>query len=191
MNEIAIRHALIQELEKNPDNCHGIIIEELGICRGSARIDLAVINSSFHGYEIKSESDSFKRLESQILYYSRCFEYVTLVISSKHVGKSLSICPDWWGITEVKSKEGKIEFFEHTTCRKNPSIDPNAIVQLLWKEEAASALINVDNEAKTSGMTRTDLWMELVDRYELEQLCSVVKEKLISRNNWREHFLYD
>ena len=186
MNELTIRHALTQELTKDFVNCQGIIIDELSICGGLARIDIAVINSSFHGYEIKSQADTFRRLESQISYYNRCLEYVTLVISSNHVDKSFSICPDWWGITEVKSGENEIVFHEHRNCIKNPSIDPNAIVQLLWKEEAANALINVDNGARISGKTRKDLWIALVEQYELDQLCSIVKEKLLTRNNWRE-----
>ncbi|WP_052770006.1 sce7726 family protein [Paenibacillus sp. IHB B 3415] len=51
-----------------------IVVDELDVCFGSARVDVAVINGRLHGFEIKSESDNLDRLPSQIEFYSRVFE---------------------------------------------------------------------------------------------------------------------
>lgn len=190
MRECEIREALKKSLRKDLVDISGIIVEELSVCGGSARVDMAVIGPSLHGYEIKSEFDTFKRLNSQITYYNRCFEYVSLVVSNKHLDKALSICPTWWGIMEPITTNGEISFIEHKISLKNPAIDPNAIVQLLWKEEAADALSSLNNGASISRKRRKELWLDLVEQLEIDKLCSIVKEKLIARNNWRENFPY-
>ena len=37
-----------------------IDVEELGVCRGRVRVDVAVVNGTLHGYEIKSDRDSLR-----------------------------------------------------------------------------------------------------------------------------------
>lgn len=39
-----------------------VVIEELGLCRGQVRVDVSVVNGLLHGYEIKSDRDSLRRL---------------------------------------------------------------------------------------------------------------------------------
>jgi hypothetical protein len=51
-----------------------LIIEELGVMNGESRIDFAVVNGEFHGYEIKSEMDTLDRLPTQSRLYSMVFE---------------------------------------------------------------------------------------------------------------------
>jgi len=67
----ALRLRLSNEHAKQADT---VFIEEFGICRGQGRIDLAVVNSLFHGYEIKSDRDSLRRLDSQVELYSKVLD---------------------------------------------------------------------------------------------------------------------
>ncbi len=46
---------------KHPDEADTVVIEELGLCRGQVRVDVAVVNGLLHGYEIKSDRDSLRR----------------------------------------------------------------------------------------------------------------------------------
>ena len=55
-----------------------LVIDELGIMHGKARVDIAVINGSIHGYEIKSSMDTLKRLPRQMAAYDSCFQNVKL-----------------------------------------------------------------------------------------------------------------
>jgi len=58
MREIDIRRALLADVrQRHRDEPDTLIREELGVCQGIARVDLAVVNGSVHGYEIKSEQD--------------------------------------------------------------------------------------------------------------------------------------
>ena len=80
IKDIDIRQVLLKKLSAeyryDPDT---IIIEELGLCQGEARIDLALVNGFIHGYEIKSERDTLERLPSQIEIYCRTLDTVTIV----------------------------------------------------------------------------------------------------------------
>ena len=71
---------LIVQQQVEPDTT---VIYELGLCQGSARVDLAVIDGQLHGYEIKSERDSLRRLRAQADLYNKVFDRVTLVCTEK------------------------------------------------------------------------------------------------------------
>src|SRR3990172_5976308 len=78
-----------------------VIIEELGFCRGQVRIDLAVVNGFLHGYEIKSDRDSLRRLGVQIDYFSKVLDRATLVAGERHIEKTIDMVPGWWEILRV------------------------------------------------------------------------------------------
>jgi len=89
MREVDVRRALNKEIPKFfPDDSDTLVIDELGICQGLARIDVAVINGSIHGFEIKSESDNHERLPSQLEVYNRVLETMTIVSAGKYVRKA-------------------------------------------------------------------------------------------------------
>ena len=55
-NDKTIRGALKDKIRKElSSDPYYRIIEELGIFQGQARIDLAVVNGSIHGFELKSD----------------------------------------------------------------------------------------------------------------------------------------
>ena len=62
-----------------------LIVEELGIRQGAARVDVAVVNGSLHGYEIKSARDTLERLPKQSELYSSVFDTITLVTAENHL----------------------------------------------------------------------------------------------------------
>lgn len=57
-----IRVSLKETLANEHKGTDTIIVDELPICWGDARIDLAVINGRINGYEIKSDRDTLDRL---------------------------------------------------------------------------------------------------------------------------------
>jgi len=66
-----------------------------------SKIDLLVLNGTSIGYEIKSERDSVKRLESQLNDYFLCLEYVYLVTYPEFADKHASMVPNETGIIIV------------------------------------------------------------------------------------------
>src|SRR3954470_9343574 len=141
MRDLDIREALRRDLRarfaRDPDTR---IIEELGICQGSIRIDLAVANCLLHGYELKSAADTLERLPAQAAAYSRTFDQVTIVTASRHLELTLRMVPDWWGIVQANEHCGSLNLEVIRPPHDNPSIDPFAVAQLLWRDEALSLL---------------------------------------------------
>lgn len=75
-------------------------------CVFDARIDVAVINDSLHGYEIKSAVDTLKRLPAQIEAYSKVFDYLTVYTENNHYGAFIASYPIGLGYVCVRIAEG-------------------------------------------------------------------------------------
>ena len=63
-----------------------VIIDELPLLRGRGRADLAFVNGSLSGYEIKSDRDSLRRLGDQVRHYDTVFEYASVRSEERRVG---------------------------------------------------------------------------------------------------------
>jgi hypothetical protein len=64
------------------------VLTEFRIGRNKA--DIIILNGTSTVYEIKSEFDSFKRLNEQISSYTKAFEYVNVITSPSHIKKALN-----------------------------------------------------------------------------------------------------
>ncbi len=173
---------LTREYGKDEDT---LIIEELGLCQGDARIDLAVINGIIHGFEIKSERDTLERLPMQEKYYNKTLDKVSIIAGQKHIKKIVGVVPNWWGIYEAANEFGELKINEICSPKDNPNIDPNAIVQLLWKNEALDILKSIGLCRGMKNKTRSIIWGHLVSSLSLDEIKKAVRQKLKSRQHWR------
>jgi hypothetical protein len=186
MRDIDIRRKLRVDRRLHFGEADTRIVEELGLCQGIARVDIAVVNGSIHGYEIKSERDTLERLPAQIDIYSRALDLVTVVTAPTHVEKVRKMVPQWWGIwTAVQGKEG-LRLRSSRKALQNPDVIPFALAQLLWREEALEVL---DKYGLANGMRskpRQELWHRLASGLPLEDLGNIVRDRLRRRGaNWR------
>lgn len=180
MNDRDIRLALREGLEAIPDS---LVVEEMGLCQGSVRIDIAVIGRTLDGYEIKSERDTLDRLAAQQEIYSRALDFVTVVTNEPHIKQILSRVPTWWGITEAKLVDGRVCFHTIRDGSANTTIDPFALVQLLWRNETLDALRTRELDRGLIRKPRQVLWNQLIDALSLEDLREVVCRQLRARAN--------
>ena len=186
LKDIDIRRILLSSLRnENGDKPGTLIIQELGLCQGDARIDVAVINGSMEGYEIKSERDELKRLPGQIEIYNRILDTITIVASTRHIKKVRKIVPRWWGISEVVTKAEAIHINDIRLPKENPKIDPRAVVQLLWRDEALAALESRGLSKGVVSKPRHVLWNRLVENLKNDDLCGLVRNQLRARQHWR------
>lgn len=161
------------------------VIDELGIFEGKFRIDVAVVNGYLHGYEIKSAEDNLVRLESQQAAYNKVFDKLTLVADEQHVEEAMKVVPSWWGLMVAGMRNGVAYVDEIWAPRLNPEVDPYAICQLLWKEEAMSILSSRKLSAGLWTARRRVLWETLTFSIELNELKEIVRDTLKNRENWR------
>lgn len=186
MRDIDVRLVLRQHLQDrfayDPDTR---IIEELGVCQGSVRIDIAVANCSLHGYEIKSESDTLQRLPVQSEAYSRVFDHVTVVTGACHLDSTLQIIPAWWGVVQAIENGSAIDLEPFREPSSNPEIDSYAVAQLLWKEEALAILEQIGEARGLKSKAREHAWKRLSEVMPPGDLRARVRSQLKSRQGWR------
>ena len=178
-HENKIREALHNRL-RSTSSCGGeaVVLDELGIRRGGARIDLAVVNGRLHGYEIKSDRDNLRRLGSQMEIYNGVFDRVTLVCSQTHVDQALQIIPNWWGLLQVLLADCAVSFETIRPGELNPSKDGRALAELLWREEAMSLLDRRGALRGLRGKPREHLWDRVSELFTIEEVAEAVRKHL-------------
>ncbi len=155
-------------------------VDEFWVPLSHERADIAVIGRWMDGFEIKTERDTLRRLPRQALAYGRLFDRCTVVVAQRHRDQAAELLPDWWGITTVHVN-GSVEFSPVRPPRRNPGVNPETLVRLLWREEAMAALQHF-GRAPDPRATRGSMWRELLHATTLTELRSVVRRAVVSRD---------
>jgi hypothetical protein len=185
MRDRDIRITLRRELRKRYSQHGTLLIDELGLCQGNARVDMAVVNGALSGYEIKSEVDTLQRLPHQIDVYSKILDHVTVVASGSHIEKADKLVPCWWGLTEAIDCDGQVVFRVIRQSQSNQDVDPLSLAQLLWRNETLTILNGLGITKGLSGKPRYFLWQKLAENQSLDDLKTSVRECLKVREGWR------
>lgn len=187
MRDVDIRRALLDDLDhQHKSDVDTIVVEELGLCQGIARVDVAAVNGTIHGFEIKSERDTLARLEGQIAIYCRVLTHVTAVVAENHVARTREAVPDWWGITLAASAGDTVSLTPLRVAQRNPSVDPLALVQLLWRNETLAALEAKGLSGGLRSKPRLALWERLAASASTDDLILLVRDQLKRRPvEWR------
>ena len=114
----------------------GVYVDELPT--GSTRADVVHITPAFmHGYEVKGDGDTLQRVANQLRCYGEVYDFVTFVVTEKHVVKLLSLLPAWVGVV-VASGEG---LSTHREARYNATVERAPIARLLLLEDVKQFLL--------------------------------------------------
>lgn len=184
-----IREALVGGCSGLHNGRNGeLVIHELGLAHAKRRIDIAVIDGEFRGYEIKSEKDSLNRLDGQLQIFTRALHRLTLVVATKHLNSILGTIPAWCGVTEVRAdSKDFIKLHKVRKAKRNPSFDPFTFAHLLWRSEAKYLLSRFDAEPAILRAPRAILYKSLVEKTSEDQLTRMIKDAMKKRDNWRDH----
>lgn len=128
-----IREPLFYYLEESFGKIR--ILEEKNM--GKSRADVLMItDNSFIGIEIKSDADTYDRLESQVKDYNAFFDYNCVVVGSTHAHHVEGHVPDWWGIIVVEECGEKADFYYLRKMQPNPKPVPlKNQLSFLWRPE--------------------------------------------------------
>jgi hypothetical protein len=174
----ALRLRLLAQHAREADS---VILEELGLCRGQVRVDLAVVNGLLHGYEIKSDRDSLRRLSGQVDVYGRVLDRATLVVGERHLSESLEIVPIWWGILRMEPMYRSPRFKTVRRGRRNPGRDPRSLVELLWLDDAVAMLERRQAARGIKGKPRRAVWDRVCEHFDVEEIATEVRARLKAR----------
>lgn len=179
-----IRHVLLKELNERIITKQTKIINEMGIFHGRSRIDVAVMDNGFHGFEIKSESDNLNRLPRQIKDYNLVFERMHIVTQRKYLNEIREMVPKWWGIILVTQKNNKIQLKEIRKGRQNKQVSTKALSTLLWREEAIEILKEKGLHKGILSKPKKDIYQRLSNYFEYDELKVLISQKIIERDHW-------
>lgn len=177
-----IRPALLAQLsKKHSHEPSTVFVEELGFCRGQARIDVAMVNGHLHGYEIKSDRDSLRRLSGQIDIYNAVLDRATLVVGERHLPQALEIIPSWWSVVLTQAGSTGPRFRPLRRGRKNPGRDSRSLVELLWLDDAIAMLEERNVARGVRGKPRRMVWDRVCEHFSLDEIAETVREHLKTR----------
>lgn len=188
MHDIDVRVALHAELldVHSSDLAATRFVDELDLC-GEVRVDVAVLNGSFSGFELKSARDNLRRLPKQVDFYSKTLDFASLVVANNHYRSALSLIPDWWGVISASESEteGRV-FLEHCRpARPNPGIEVQYLARLLWRDELLGELVRLGHDRGVRSKPRRVLLERLCEVSTQEDIRFLVRETLKSRSRWR------
>jgi len=181
-----IRSALRQRLNKRYANApHAVILEEFTLGRGSSRVDIVVVTNRLHGFELKSDRDTLRRLPDQISIYGSVLDRVTLVVGYQHAFEALNMVPEWWGVNLVAvGPRGGLRFSNARDPKDNPSPEKAALAGLLWRDEALRVLEWVDGAAGFRSKPRAAICARIAEVASADVLRSAVCHYLKHRKPW-------
>jgi hypothetical protein len=174
MTEAAIRALVISSI------VDAKVVEEVCVGRGRqlCRVDIASFsNVELHGFEIKSDQDTLKRLGRQLEVFSKVFGTLTVVAGHKHFAKVSEAAPWWVGIMLAADDE--------LTCLRVPGQNPGrclrSTVALLWRTEILQVLRQ--HGAPVVG-TKATMITRLIRTLAPEEVVAAVATGLKERPAW-------
>lgn len=177
LTDKAIRTAFVKKLRGDDPN--GVVFHELPIARGKRRADLAFVNGSLAGFEIKSSHDKLVRISGQAAAYEQIFERMTAVVAPRHLASLGSHLPENWEIIVAERRSGALVFRQIRKGRWNRNQQNAVLVRLLWKNECIRILRSHGAAVKKSDLI-IDLWNEL-EKLPTSLLCREIKTALKTR----------
>lgn len=158
------------------------ILEELAIARGQSRIDLVNVTANqVHGYEIKSDADTLRRLSNQVQFYDSVFTHTTLVVGIEHLTKAIYLIPDYWGVIVAKQIEDTLELIEIRKARGNKRVKYNSISDVMTKNDFVSVLNTYAPGGRYWSMSKPTLVHEARRLLTEERVINAFPERLLAR----------
>ena len=96
-----------------------------------------VIPEKIVGIEIKSDADTYTRLERQVADYDLYFDANIVVVGSSHASHVAEHVPAHWGIVSVEQQEDHVDFYIVREMQDNPYAQLLRTIRVLWRPELA------------------------------------------------------
>lgn len=176
-----IRESLHDYLRNDVAKAPGaVVIDELVLQGKDGRADVAVVNDSFHCYEIKSDADTLDRLKRQIRVYGKVFDYLSVVVTEKHFDKAVKALPAYWGTYIWYPKEVFVsapKVVEMRAPTLNQLSDKTSLTQLLWRDTALTLLREVGAEKGVTSKPKWFLWKHIQNTCTYPQVHKAVMDQ--------------
>ena len=150
-------------------------IEEKVILKSRADM-LAIIDGEIIGIEIKSDSDTYTRLKTQIKDYERFCDKCYVAVGESHIHVSEPV-PEYWGIIVVSNDNVIVD----RDASVSPKVKINNQLDILWRAELYAVQMK-EGLPKLSNWKRRDIYKRLIDTCGEEQVKKDITEQLFERD---------
>ena len=130
-NEYIYKSAIIEQILLGNHDLESIILSEFNV--DNCKADIAIYNGTSTVYEIKTELDTFDRLERQLSAYSKAFDRIYVITPETHVKKLIDLVDDFIGILVLDSNNIIKEFRKAKSNIHN--LDSSILYDLLRRNE--------------------------------------------------------
>ena len=150
---------------------------------GRARADVVMITeTALYGIEIKSDADTYTRLEKQIKNYDMYYDRNIIVAGTSHAAHIAEHVPEYWGIITVEPDgSGEPDFYVLRQPDINPKVKDDRKIGFLWRTELNN-LLKKNDLPKYAGKSKFYVQQVLLDRIDKEILWKQAYEELFERN---------
>jgi len=157
----------------------GVHIDELPT--GTTRADVVHITEHFmHGYEVKGDGDTLQRVQNQLRCYAEVYDFVTFVVTEKHLPKLLPLLPEWVGILVAPAAGPTLQC--HRQAAYNATVQRAPLAGLLWVEEIKQYLLALGLAgASTLRQREVAQFLRTTHTVPLSGLAQYVRERLMAR----------
>ena len=186
LTEPAIRALVKSRLSRlMPNASNALVVEEMEVCSGRARVDFAVIGEELIGIEIKGPKDTVARLPRQAQAYSQCFDLMVLVVHESLYAKAKMLIPDWWGVVSGRKEGDRIRYQFQRLPEKNPDQDIEQLLSLLWRNELDGLLKTYLGYSSLRSEAKRCLRLRLLAEVDADEVHRATLLKLREREEWR------
>lgn len=148
-------------------------------------VDVGVINGTLTAYEIKSDRDSLKRLQTQLEDYAKFFRKVYVVASEHRAEKVLQEIPEHVGVLSLTNRQTLKMLRESSDLLLFN--DPKAICNSLRLNECFDVLaaFGIEKPVMPNSMYRKYLWQQFKE-LPISDLSEVVRGVLLENRRQKK-----
>lgn len=174
MRDIDMREPLFDYLDERYKKIR--VLEEKIIYNSRADV-IGITDDAIIGFEIKSDQDTYQRLNSQIKDYEKYCDLCFLVIGKKHEKQAAKHVPSYWGIIVV---EDDLVYLlrEALSC---PHVEIKYQIDLLWRRELDKILLDLSYPAYKS-YSKKKVEERIIEKTEILLLKKIIRDILMDRD---------
>ncbi len=150
---------------------------------GAVRADVVMITPEIlYGIEIKSDADTYARLEKQVRYYNWYYDRNIIVVGTSHALHVKEHVPDWWGVITVELNEnGVVDFYILREAGVNPRVKDRRKITILWRTEL-NHLLEINRLQKYKAKSKLFVQEKLLEKVPAEVLWPQAYDELFERD---------
>lgn len=175
-----VREVLHAHLKRGVAQQDAVVIDELVLTSVEGRVDVTVVNSHLHGYEIKSDVDTLTLLKGETKKYGNVMDFLTVVVTRRHLAGAQRIVPQFWGVCLYEA--GCIEELRQPVQNDFRSV--KHLAPLLWKDTALALLKQHDADKGLHTKAKHVLHKAVIAACTPDQVHAAVISQF--RNHWRK-----